>query len=146
MAPPGAGNRRGVHLRNGNNRQPVADNHVGATAKEVAEHASALTRLELELATLELKRKATELALGSAMAAAAALLGVFALAFLFAAAAAGLAEVLPWWGALLIVTGVLLAIAAILAFIAVGRFRNATPPVPERAIREAQLTREAIGR
>ena len=37
--------------RNGNR-------HVGAAAKQVAEHASALTRLELELATLELKKKA----------------------------------------------------------------------------------------
>ena len=36
-------------------------NGLGATAKDVAEHASSLFRLELELATLELKKKAIEL-------------------------------------------------------------------------------------
>ena len=39
-------------------------NGLGATAKDVAEHASSLFRLELELATLELKKKATNLGLG----------------------------------------------------------------------------------
>ena len=36
---------------------------LGTTAKSVAERASALVRLELELATLELKRKASSLAI-----------------------------------------------------------------------------------
>src|SRR5262245_16260051 len=112
-----------MHLRNGNRRAAPAEEHsVGATAKEDAEPASPLPRLELELAALELKRKAMELALGSAMAVTAALLGVFALGFACAAAAAGLAEVMPWWAALLVVTGCLLALATILGFVAKGRF------------------------
>jgi hypothetical protein len=135
-----------MHLRNGNRRPAVPEHHVGATAKEVAEHASSLTRLELELAGLELKRKALELAVGSAMAVTAALLGVFALAFACAAAAAGLAHAMPWWAALLVVAGGLLVLAGIFGLVAKSRFQHATPPVPERAIREAQLTREAIGR
>ena len=46
---------------------PATEHHhhpgLGASAKEVAEHASSLVRLELELATLELKRKVIALGL-----------------------------------------------------------------------------------
>lgn len=119
---------------------------LGAAAKEVAERASAIGRLEVELAKLELKRKATQLGTGTGLVVGAAVLAVYALAFGFAAAAAGIATALPWWAALLIVMGALLLIAAILVLIAKGLFQKATPPVPEAAIREAKLTREALSR
>src|SRR5215208_6171027 len=52
----------------------------GNAAKQVAEHASALARLELELAALELSRKAKALAVGIVLAlAAVGLLGALAL-------------------------------------------------------------------
>ena len=51
---------------------------------------------------------------------------------------------MPWWLALLIVGAVLGGVAALLAWLAVGRFRKGAPPVPEQAIREAKLTSEAI--
>ena len=89
----------------GNGDAAAPRHHVAASAREVAERASALTRLELELAQLELKRKASELAVGSALAAGAAVLAAYAVAFLLAAAAAGIATTLPWWAALLIVGG-----------------------------------------
>jgi hypothetical protein len=136
--------RNGFHLRNGNRDGGTGQHHLGASAKAVAEHASAISRLEVELATLELKRKATELAVGSALSATAALLGLFALGFAFAAAAAGLATVMPWWAALLVVTGALLLVAAILVLVARSLFRRAAPPVPEGALREVRLTKEAI--
>jgi hypothetical protein len=126
-------------------RPQGTEQHVGTTAKEVAEHASAITRLELELAALELKRKALGLAVGTGLALTAAVLGVFALAFACATVAAGIATALPWWAALLIVTGGLLLFAALLGLLAMGRFRSATPPIPDRAIKQAKLTREAIG-
>src|SRR5262245_18934707 len=78
---------------------------VGATAKQVAEHASAITRLELELAALELKAKAASFGLGAGLGATAAPLAVFGLGFAFAAIAAGIATATPVWVALLIVTG-----------------------------------------
>jgi succinyl-CoA synthetase beta subunit len=68
---------------------------LGSAAKEVAEHASALARLELELAQLELKRKAGELGAGAGLAVAAGLLALYAVGFLFATVAAGLAERCP---------------------------------------------------
>ena len=64
---------------------------VGAAAKQVAEHASSLARLELELAGLELKRKAGALGAGVVLGVAAALLALYALGFGFATIAAGLA-------------------------------------------------------
>jgi multisubunit Na+/H+ antiporter MnhC subunit len=117
---------------------------VGTAAKQVAEHASALARLELELAGLELKRKAGALGAGIGLGIAAALVGLFAVGFLFATIAAALAIVLDLWLALLIVTVALLGTAALLGMIAIGRVKRGTPPVPEQALREAKLTTEAL--
>jgi uncharacterized membrane protein YqjE len=119
---------------------------IGAAAKEVAEHASALTKLELELASLELKKKAATLGVGIGLGLGAAFFALFGLAFALATVAAALALVLPWWLALLIVTGVLFLVAGIAGVIAVSRVRRGTPPVPEKAIAEAKLTTEAIKR
>jgi len=117
---------------------------VGGAAKSVAEHASAIARLELELATLELKKKVASLAVGIGMIIGAAIFGLFALAFVFATIAAALATFLSTWLALLIVTGVLFGLAGILGILALGRIKKGTPPVPEQAIREAKLTTAAI--
>jgi len=117
---------------------------LGASAKEVAEHASSLVRLELELATLELKRKVIALGLGIAFGIGAAIFAVFGLAFAFATIAAALATFLSTWLALLIVTLGLFTLTGVLGRLALGKFRKGTPPVPEQAIREARLTSEAL--
>lgn len=117
---------------------------VGSAAKQVAEHASALAKLELELAGLELKQKVGALGSGVGLGVGAAVLGLFALGFLLATIVAALAIVLDTWLALVIVTAALLALAGILALTAVRRIRRGTPPVPEQAIREAKLTGEAL--
>jgi uncharacterized membrane protein YqjE len=117
---------------------------LGATAKEVAEHASSLVRLELELATLELKRKVANLGIGIGLAVGAALFALYALGFLFATIAAGLATAMSTWLALLIVTLGLLIVTAILGLIGFSRIKKGTPPVPEQAIREAKLTSDAL--
>src|SRR5436305_10828473 len=70
---------------------------LGASAKSVAERASALVRLEMELAALELKRKLFALGAGIGLSLGAGLFLVFALWFGFAAAAAGLATTLSVW-------------------------------------------------
>ena len=117
---------------------------LGATVKSVSEHASALVRLELELAALELKTKVTSLGIGIGMALGAAVFGLFALGFAFATVAAALATFLSTWLALLIVTLFLGALASILLVLGLSRIKRGTPPVPEQAIREAKLTTEAI--
>lgn len=117
---------------------------VGAAAKQVAEHASTLAKLELELAALELKRKGIALGLGAALGLAAAIAGLFGLGFLLATAAVALAIVLDPWLALLLVTIGLFVLAAGLGLLARARIRRGTPPVPEQALREAKLTSAAL--
>jgi len=119
-------------------------NGLGATAKDVAEHASSLFRLELELATLELKKKASNLGFGAGLALGAAIFGFYGLGFLFATIAAGLATAMSTWLAILIVTLGLFVIAAILGLIGLNRIKKGTPPVPEQAILEAKLTQNAL--
>jgi hypothetical protein len=117
---------------------------VGKATKSVAEHASALVRLELELAALEVKRKAISLAVGIGLVLGAVLFLLYALGFGLAAAAAGIATAVPVWGALLIVTGVLFVLVLVLGAIGIAALKRGTPPVPEQAIREAKLTTEAL--
>jgi hypothetical protein len=117
---------------------------VGGAAKQVAEHASSIARLEVELAALELKKKVTSLGIGIGLAVGAALVGVFMLGFLFATVAAVLATFLSTWLALLVVTAALLVLSGILGTLALGRIKRGTPPVPEQAIREAKLTQAAL--
>ena len=127
-------------------RETEANAGVGPAAKQVAEHASSLARLELELAILELKKKVSQLGIGLGLGAGAVLFVVFALAFVFATIAAGLATAVPTWLALLITTGILFALTALLAFLAQMMISKAKPPVPEQAIEEVRLTTEALKR
>ena len=117
---------------------------VGAAARDVSEHAKSLVRLELELATLELKRKVTALGLGIALLFGAAVFGLFGLGFGLATVAAALATFLPTWLALLIVGGGLLALAGLLGVAGLAKIKKGTPPVPEQAIQEAKLTSAAL--
>ena len=119
---------------------------VGEAAKSVAEHASAIARLEVELAALELKKKVASLGIGIGLGTGAALFAVFGLWFVFATIAAGLATFLDTWLALLIVTVLLFALTGLLALLAVRKIKKGTPPVPEQAIQEAKLTTEALKR
>jgi Putative Actinobacterial Holin-X, holin superfamily III len=117
---------------------------LGEATKQVAEHASAIARLELELAALELGRKVKSLAVAIALALAAAILLLFALGFGLASAAAALAIPLSTWLGLLIVAGGLIVVIGLLGMLAVRMFKQGTPPVPKQAIEEAKLTGEAI--
>jgi hypothetical protein len=118
---------------------PVSD-----AARGVAEYASSVARLEIELATLELKQKLATLGVGIGLLAGAGLFALYMLGFGLASAAAGLATFLPWWLSLLIVTGILAVLVALLAGLGLARVRKGSPPVPEQAIREAKLTTAAI--
>ncbi len=124
----------------------TSNGHLGlaGAVKAVSERASALVRLELELAILEVKQKLAAIGVGIGLEAGAALFAVFALGFLFATIAAGLATFLATWLALLIVTLFLFVLVALLGFLGVRSIKKGTPPVPEQAIREAQLTKTAI--
>ena len=126
-------------MRNGNHS-------VGGAAKEVAEHASALTKLELELAGLEVKKKALALGVGVGLGVGAGLFALLGLLFALATGTAALTLAFSVWISLLIMTGALFLLAGVLGIFAVGKLRRGSPPVPESAIREAKTTKEAIKR
>ena len=123
---------------------PQTNGGVGGAAKSVAEHASAIARLEIELATFELKKKVAALGIGIGLGVGAAIFALFGLGFVFATIAAALATFLSTWLALLIVTLGLFVLAGALGVLALGKIKKGTPPVPEQAIREAKLTTEAL--
>ena len=124
--------------------EPVSPPSLGETVKDVAERASTLARLELELAQVELKRKGAAFGVAAALLVAAAVVGVYAIGFLFATIAAGLAEFMPMWLALLIVTVFLVLVIAVLGALAVRSFKKIGRPIPEQAIAEAKETTEAL--
>lgn len=117
---------------------------LGGAARLVADRARSIVRLEIELAASELKRKVAALGLGVAMLIGAAIFVFFALGFALATVAAALAIAFSTWLALLIVTGALFLLAGLLVAVGVAAIRKGTPPIPEQAIHEAKLTREAV--
>jgi Putative Actinobacterial Holin-X, holin superfamily III len=119
-------------------------NGVGWAAREVVDRARSIARLEIELALLEVKRKLVRIAVGVGLGAGAVVVALFALGFLAAGGAAGLALVVPVWAALLIVGGALLAATLALALLALRSLKAGTPPLPEEAIEEARRTTEAL--
>jgi hypothetical protein len=118
--------------------------NLGSAAKLVAEKASTIARLELELASMELKRKLAALGLGLGLLLGAVAVLLYGIGFGFATIAAALATFLPVWLSLLIVTLFLFVVGGILAFVGVKKVARGTPPVPQQAIDEAKLTTQAL--
>jgi hypothetical protein len=113
-------------------------------AKHVRTRLTSLAQLNIELAKLEGKKKATAIGIAVGLGVLAAVLVVYAIGFVFASAAAGLSEALPLWLSLLIVALVLFAVAAIAGLIAMRLVKKALPPTPTQAIDEAKLTVETL--
>lgn len=93
-----------------------------------------LIRGEIDQIKKEITAKLTAIGVGVGLFAAAAFLGFFVFATLVAAAVLGIAEALPAWLAALIVAGVLLIIAVVLALIGMNRLKKGVPPLPEKSI------------
>jgi uncharacterized membrane protein YqjE len=124
----------------------VADKSVADLVNTISEQASVLVREEIELAKAEVQIKARKLGVGAGIGAAAGFFVFLALIYLF--------EGLAWflndqvfnnlWTGFLVVMALLLVLAAIAGFIASRLLRAGAPPVPEQAIEQARLTREAL--
>ena len=115
-----------------------------ARTKSVKQRAESLVRLNLELAKLEAKKKVAALGIAAGLALLAVVLVVYAIGFAFASAAAGISEALPLWLSLLIVSGLILLLAAIAGLLAARFAKKASPPKPAQAIEEAQRTVETL--
>ena len=117
---------------------------LAARTRAVNRRLKSLVELNLELAKLEGKQKATALGMAAGFGVGAAVLVFYALGFGFAAAAAGLNEALPLWASLLIVMGVLLIVAVVLALLARRSAGKFSPPLPSAAIEEAERTLKTL--
>jgi Putative Actinobacterial Holin-X, holin superfamily III len=117
---------------------------MGLVAKQIAERASSIARLEVELASMEVKKKLALLGAGIGLLAAAAAVMLYGIGFLFATIAAALATFLPLWLSLLIVTLLLFVVGGVLALLGVRRVQRGKTPVPKQAIEEAKLTTQAL--
>ena len=109
-------------------------------AKGITGRVQTLVQLNLELAKVEARQKATSLGVAGGLGLAAAVLVIYGIGFAFATAAAGLSEAFPVWLSLLIVTAIILLVAAILGFLAKRFAGKAVPPKPKAAIEEAERT------
>jgi hypothetical protein len=117
---------------------------IRESIRRVVGHARSISQLQKELATVELKEKATKLGAGAGVGVAAGIMGFYAVAFAFATIAAALALVLDLWLALLILFAALLLLTVVLALVGIKMIKKGTPPVPEQALEEARLTRQVL--
>jgi uncharacterized membrane protein YqjE len=115
-------------------RGPAADASVGELVQRASQQTAELVRKELHLAQLELKEKGRQAGVGAGMFVAAALVALYGIGALVAAAVIGLAEAMEPWAAALVVGGVLLLVAAVVALVARARTRRALPAKPEQAL------------
>jgi len=123
----------------------MANRKVADLIKDIRGDVQLLVNDQIELAKSELTPSAKEAGIGGGMLGAAGYFGINALTLIYIAAALGLAALgLPYWAAFLIVAGVLLVLAAILALI--GRSRLKKVKAPEKTIANAQaLVNEVKG-
>jgi MFS family permease len=111
---------------------------TGELVQRLSAQLSELVRRELDLARTELAAKGKRAGAGAGLAGAGGVVALFGVGALIASAIAGLAMVVPVWLSALIVGVVLLLVAGVLALIGRSRLREATPPVPEQAVRGVQ--------
>jgi uncharacterized membrane protein YqjE len=132
----------------GNGAPPSVDRNLGEIVSEVSEKASQLVRQEIELAKAEMTSKATKLARGAGIAAAAGVFLIFGITMFFHGLAWFLDDLLNQednvWVGFAIVTGLLFLLAILAALIAMRLFKKGAPPTPDMAIEEAKKTREQL--
>lgn len=125
-----------------------AEKTLGDIVAEVSEQASTLVRSEIHLAKAEVTDKLTKLGKGAGIAAAAGVFAIFAITMLFHTFAWFLNDLFNWetslWAGFLVVTIVLLLLAALAGFIAYRLFQRGSPPMPNMAIEQAKLTRAEL--
>ena len=117
---------------------------LSASAAEIRARSQRLVELNVELLTSELKRKGQQYGTAIALFLGAGVLALYALAFALTTIAVVLAIWLTLWLALLIVTVVLGLVILILALVGRSKLRQAKTPSPQRAIREAKATADAL--
>jgi hypothetical protein len=121
----------------------TSDTSLSALVNSAIADGQTLVKQQIELAKSEMSYSAKQAAATSGMFVGAGVLGFLAFIFILVAGAYGIvAAGLPEWAGFLIVAGTLLLIAAILGVVGRSRAKKVGPP--ERAIAQAQQTKEAL--
>ncbi|PYE12966.1 putative superfamily III holin-X [Williamsia limnetica] len=127
---------------------PPADLSTVQLIERLSEQTSTLVKTEVSNALQEVKSKGTRLGVGVGISGAGALLLLFGLGTLVAAAVLGLATAVSAWIAALIVAAVLLVVGGVVAAIGASRAKSAVPPAPQTTVRSVQTdvatVREAL--
>ena len=116
---------------NGGAHADARDRGLGELVKELANQTSTLVRQEIKLAQAEATQKGKLAGRGAGKLAGAAVAALLMLGALTALAIVALDSFLALWLAILIVTLVWAAVAAVLAQSGRNELRSATPPVPQ---------------
>jgi Putative Actinobacterial Holin-X, holin superfamily III len=112
--------------------------------RQATEQISTLIRDELALAKAEMSEKASRAGRGAGLFGGAGLVSLYGVLGVLAAVVLLLALVMPAWVAALLVGIVLLVIAGVLALVGRSQVRQATPPVPEEAVRGVRADVDAV--
>jgi hypothetical protein len=122
---------------------------ISAAVQEIAERAQVLVREEIELATTEMKEKATKIGKGAAIGAAAGVFAIFGLSILLEGFAWLAWWALPvnssqiFWGFFLVAV-LLFILGGLAGYLASRLLKSGAPPTPDMAIEEAQRIRETV--
>lgn len=118
---------------------PGSERTIGQLVADATYDLQGLVRGEIALAKAEVTSGAKVVGKGAGLLAGAAFFALMGLVFLLHGAAWGLAEALPVWAGYLIVSAVVLVLAAILGMLGKKSLETAKPS-PDRAIDQAQQT------
>lgn len=114
---------------------PNPNKSLGELFGDLSREVSALVKQEVQLAKTEITGKVAVIAKGAIALVLAAVLGLGAFLVLLAAAVLILSLWLPSWVAALLVAGVLLLVAGVLAFVGIGQVKKAASnPLPQNTI------------
>jgi uncharacterized membrane protein YqjE len=123
---------------------PAEPDTLAAAVAEVSERVSVLVRDEIELAKVEVTRKATSLGRGVVAGLVGAVFGVFALIFVLLSIAWGINSATnSLWIGFAVVMIVLIALTVI-AFLFAWRKFKVGAPTPDMAIEEAKRIRTTV--
>ncbi len=127
-----------------NRKADLGELSTGELVSQLSEQVSHLVRDELRLAQAELKQKGKRAGIGAGLAGAGGVLSLYGLSALVVAVIAALDLVLPVWAAALIVGGVLLLLAGLLALAGIGQVKSGTPLTPDEAIASTKRDVETV--
>ncbi|HIV57479.1 MAG TPA: phage holin family protein [Candidatus Stackebrandtia faecavium] len=104
---------------------------TAALMRQASEQIAHLIRDEMRLLRIEMNEKRKRATKGASMLGAAAVIVLYAVTVLLAAAVFGLGTVLPMWLSALIIGGAMLVIAVVLLLIGKSSLKKAVPPMPK---------------